>query len=408
MKRVGAAHLQLCLMGIRIKLRSPALNYLPYYQLPIESKKIFFTNVLSGYGCNPRYVLEEILRRKEGWDIVWMVDKHVLDYIHDMPSEVRLVMWGTAEALKECVTAHIWISNGWQLRFRREGVRKREGQIYIQLWHGSLGLKKLDWKKAHPGRKTQHYLQQELNDIDYLVTNASWEDVRFKEAFGPRPAILRFGHPRNDIFFKSVGGELRCRVYERLNISTTKKVILYAPTYREDGYQSVPTIEQVAQLRRALAERFGGEWLMLARWHPAHQEWKRYGFFSGAPEIINVGNYPNMQELLMVADAVLTDYSSCILDYMFTKRPGFLYAPDSRRYSRMRGCYYPLDEAPFPLAVTWGELLESVLCYDSSVHCRRIDLFLEKMGCVDDGHASARVVDLVEDLMERKEKEVKP
>lgn len=403
LKRVGANHLQICLLGIRIKLRSPDLSFLPYCRFPIESKKIFFTNVLSGYGCNPRYVLEEMLRRKEGWDIVWMVDKYVLDYLHDIPSGVRLVMWGTEEALKECVTAHIWISNGWQLRFRRLGIHKRKGQTYIQLWHGSLGLKKLDWEKAHPGRLNQHHLRQELREIDYLITNSSWEDERFKEAFGPLPTILRFGHPRNDIFFKQVGEKLRCKVYERLNISIEKKTILYAPTYREDGSQSVPTMEQIAQLRHALTKRFGGEWLMLARWHPAHQEWKRYDFLPDAPEVINVGNYPNMQELLIAADAVLTDYSSCILDYLFTKRPGFLYAPDFRRYSKMRGCYYPLDEAPFPLAITWEKLLDSVLCYDPAAHSERIDLFLKKMGCVDDGKASARIVDLVEDLVKRKE-----
>lgn len=402
LKEVDAAHRQLCVLGVRIKLRRNMQLHPRFAALPIEPHKIFFANVLTGYCCNPRYVLEELLRRHHGYELVWMVDRHILNYWDDLPRGVRLVMWGTEEALRECATAAVWVVNGWQLRFARLGVVKRPGQTYIQLWHGSLGFKKLVWKAAYPNRKTLRLLKHDIRQIDYIITNSDWEEQVFREAFGQNPRLCRLGHARNDIFFlpKNEQDSVRRKVYERLGVPTQTHLLLYAPTWREDG--SCPKISRAEWqgIRQALTKRFGGEWTIAARWHPAHSEFLRYGLLQGeASAIVNASNYTDIQELLVASDAVLSDYSSCILDFLFTGRPGFLMVPDHDRYTSLRKLYYPLRESPFPVSSDCRRLIESILSFDSTEYAERVRRFLQQKGCMEDGRAAARAADFVEQLI---------
>lgn len=383
------------ILGIRIKLRRPLEDACHYHHLPIERKKIVFRSVLSGYGCNPKYIVEEILRRKLPYDLVWIVDKYILKYIKEFPEGVRLVMFGTPEAMQELATAHIWVTNGWLLPFVRKGLFKREGQVYIQTWHGALGFKKLNWEAAHPGKTNQILLQHDMQQMDYLISNATWETELFKDAFKHSTArILELGHAKNDVLFGERQASLRRRVYERLGIADDVRLLLYAPTWRENKDFSCFTLDYEALLS-AVEQRFGGEWQLAARWHPAHDRAYKDQFLpSGAP-VLNVSDYPDMQELLAAVDILVTDYSSCILDFMFTGRPGFIYAPDYRNYEQSRGLCYPLEEAPFPVAEDNAAMQYNVVNFNMQAYEEKVKAFLAAKGCMEDGHAAERVTDLI-------------
>ena len=107
LKNVSSTHRQLCVLGVRIKLRRPLGNQKLYEHLPVQPNKIVFRSVVSGYSCNPRYIAEEILRRGLPYDLVWVVDRHVLKYMDAFPPNIRLVMDGNEEAIREFATARV-------------------------------------------------------------------------------------------------------------------------------------------------------------------------------------------------------------------------------------------------------------------------------------------------------------
>ena len=114
-----------------------------------------------------------------------------------------------------------------------------------------------------------------------------------------------------------------------------------------------------------------------------------------AQHVIDATMYPDVQELLAAADAMLTDYSSAIFDFILTGRPGFILAEDYDAYEQVRGFYYPLTETPFPLARTEEELLERIEEFEEENYQKKINAFLQEKGSVEDGKAAERVAELI-------------
>ena len=115
----------------------------------------------------------------------------------------------------------------------------------------------------------------------------------------------------------------------------------------------------------------------------------------GAADVVNVAAYDDIQELLVAADAMATDYSSCICDFLLGGRPGFIFAPDLDAYANGRGLCYPLETTPFPVAKTSSGLADAIRAFDAVRYAEARESFLEARGCVEDGQASARVADLI-------------
>ena len=118
--------------------------------------------------------------------------------------------------------------------------------------------------------------------------------------------------------------------------------------------------------------------------------------------IINVSNYADIQELLVTADVCISDYSSCIFDYLHTGRPAFIYAPDHASFERSRGLYYPLVQTPFPIAEDNEQMLNNICSFDLDAYSRKISQFLEEKGSMEDGHASERVVNFLQKIISSK------
>ena len=117
--------------------------------------------------------------------------------------------------------------------------------------------------------------------------------------------------------------------------------------------------------------------------------------------VINANEIADIQELLLITDAGITDYSSWICDYILTGKPGFIYANDMKKYNNERGFYYPLEETPFPVAENNSQLINNILNFDNEKYQEKVKIFLKDKGCMEDGHAAERVVDLIEELMSK-------
>lgn len=175
--------------------------------------------------------------------------------------------------------------------------------------------------------------------------------------------------------------------------------MLYAPTFRDDGTTSCFDID-FSLLKQNLEKRFGGKWVLLVRMHFKNKsvklsdEWNEW--------IKNASGYPNMQELLVATDLGITDYSSWAYDYILTRKPLLIYAPDIDKYNGTRGFYYPLETTPFPISQNNEELEENILNFNMDIYLQKCEEFLNEKGCAETGRAAELIVEKIKEIMDIK------
>ena len=368
----------------------------------IKKNKIVFSNFLGEqYGCNPKYITEELLRQNLDCEIVWLVKKKYLTS-NEFPKKVRLSDFGnTVNALKELSTAKLWIDNQRKVNFINLGLRKRKGQFYINTWHGSLGIKRLDFDVPQFNNTgNQNWLNNCFYDssiCDFAISNSAFETEVYKNGLHYMN-VKEFGHPRNDILFNIEKiSEIKNKIANMYNFASDKKIVLYAPSFRDSGRLDWLDID-LALLRQSLSEKFGEDFIVLAKLHPRLIQFSQ-SFFAEKIDVYDVTQYPDMQELMLVSDIMVSDYSSCMFDFMLTKKPVFVYANDIKRYNNERGFYYPMEETPFLIATTNGELRNNILEFDLEKYIEKLESFIADKKCIEDGNASIRVVELVKSII---------
>ena len=191
--------------------------------------------------------------------------------------------------------------------------------------------------------------------------------------------------PRNDLLVQQRTPEVARRVKESLGIAQDTRILLYAPTYREDREISSDYFD-LGVARDALAQRFGGTWTIVFRLH-----YLVAGKLPSTQDYVDASAYPDMQELLYAADVLLTDYSSSIWDFGLTGRPCFLYVPDLNEFDVERGFYSDIHTWPWSLAQTKDELASNILEFDEQTFAQRLERHYEDLGSTDTGHACETV-----------------
>lgn len=352
------------------------------------------------YVCNPKYIAEEILRQNLPYDLVWVVKKDKLN--PKFPKGIRLVDRNSYEFYREAITAKIWIDNS--INFFWEDIPKTKRQVLISTWHGSMGLKRVG-KDDNKNLKWVRKSERCDIDTDYCISNSEFENNVYKVTHWNTRTILEYGHPRNDILFERKKEKIEClkkEVFKKLNISGNVKVALYAPTFRDSHNIECYDIDY-DNLIKILKRKFGGNWIVLARHH--FHLWNNKvaaRSINNLESVINATEYDDMQELMLIADVGITDYSSWICDFVLTGKPGFIFATDIEDYNNERGLYYPLESTPFPIATNNDELINNILNFDDTVYQKKVESFIKDKGCVEDGKASFRVVEKIKEIIGEK------
>lgn len=370
-----------------------------YYQkkwgtVPVQNNKIIFDNYMGrGYGCNGKYITEELLKTPDKYHIVWVV-KDVEKNRRFFPKEIELVEYLSPESFYAYASAKIWVCNYHLVPYLDKGLQKKPEQICIQTWHGSFGIKKIEKDTKLDREQSWFYLAQKSSTLtDYWISNSSFETNVYKQAFWNVSTILEYGHPRNDIFFKNTN-KTSAYLRQALGIPPETKLVLYVPTFREAEASPMEELD-IPNLLHCLSAKFGGAWKFLIRLHP---RFANCNAPAASPNAIDVTYYPDIQELLVMSDVVITDYSSCIFDFLLSEKPGFLYTPDIHEYEQGRGLYYPLTATPFPIAKSNKELKNCILNFDEQTYKKRIKEFLAEKGSVEDGNASQKAKALIDKI----------
>lgn len=363
---------------------------------PIKHNKIMFITFQGDYTCNPRYICDELLKRNKDYDIVWSLRRKSYNSANTIPEGVRVVEQYTEEYFRELASAKIWIANS--VEFQKRLLKKKKDQVFIETWHGSLGIKRFD-AAVNSGKawvKAAFY----CGDItDYVLSNSNFEDSVYRESFWQKAKIVKAGHARNDMLIsadKCKISEIKKSICKKYSISEKCQLVLYAPTFRDshrfNNYRLCPD-----EIISALHNRFGGEWKMLVRYHPTMRKYSSSYFKS--ENVIDVTSWVDIQELILISQVAITDYSSWIFDFVLTRRPGFLYVPDRNQYENERGFYYPLEDTPFPIANSNESLVSQIEAFNSEKYLEKIESFFSRLGVCETGHAAEAACDLIESLI---------
>jgi len=392
--------------AIKRKSYSEAKNYIINSAMTantdkIEPNKIVFYST-GGYFGHGKYIAEELLKIRKDLDIVWIVDDMNL-YVH-VPKSIRLVYGKYKNKyMPELETAKLWIYDNMVPLH----IKKRPEQIYIQVKHwSSITLKTFGYDVSSFRKEEADIEISKYNSklIDYIITGSKFDTDTCRSGFLFEGNVVEIGSPRSDILFK--GSECKKKVCNFYGIVNSKKILLYAPTYRcKQGVHFKPEAYETnidyELLLKKLTSKFFADWIIVLRLHPivaeASKNIKR-------PEyVIDASDYPDSQELVAAADIMISDYSSIMFEPAFVKKPVFLFAPDRKEYiNGERKLLIDYDCLPFPNAESNEELAKNIDNFNQEEYVRELDEFMEMYGVHEDGHASERAAKFISDLIDGK------
>lgn len=359
---------------------------------PIDHKKAVFCNYNGkGFGCNPKYIALEMLKRNPDWDIVWIVKEDVYDF----PKGIRTVLWDSKEAVYELSTAAVWVDNQRKLWYHR----KRKKQFFVETWHGGAGpIKKIGADNpANFHNKPYAHTSRHMNRIvNVMVSNGTMRSEIYRRAFLYTGEILECGAPRNDILVNSWKNFIP-KVHDFFGIPIDARVVIYAPTYRK-GRQTDKVQLNGHEVLNALHEKFGGEWYMLKRLHPTMTQ--RADELSYDDHVLNASEYDDMQELLAASDVLISDYSSVISEFSIMEKPIFLYAEDIDDYGQERDFYIDYFKLPYSVSTDEEQLLSNIMGFDLGEYKNKLKEYHKYIGSKETGIAAKTVVDAIYERME--------
>ena len=383
-------------MGLRKKIiRVKWLIFGNLFRLcKINSKKIVIDNFFGrGYGENARAIIEELLKLDSNLDIVWIVNDSVDN--SEFPNSIRLVKIDSFRAIYEYATASIWIDN---VKNNYKG-NKRKKQFYLQTWHGGIGFKRVE--KESIDTLDSKYIKESIRDsglTDLMISNSDWVTENYRDNFWYNGEIIKTGLPRNDIFFKDNSASKQ-KVQKYFN--SDKKIILYAPTFRQ--YLDISEQTNLFSLNakklvEAAEKNFGAQYILVTRVHPnIAKDFK----ITENSYLKDGSKYPDMQELLVTADILITDFSSSMFDFMLKSNKIFLFAKDYEDYIKYerKMKFDPKKDLPFPFASDEVGLISAISTFDEKDISIKANNFREKLGICDDGHSAERVAKLLVQVM---------
>ncbi len=269
---------------------------------------------------------------------------------------------------------------------------KKKNQYAIQTWHSCYPPKLIE--KEAEDKLPPHYVKASRRDsrqTDLFLSNSAAMTRLIKNAFWCESEIMECGFPRNDIFFTATA-EDRARIRGDLGVSPNTKLVLYAPTFRDDGSMDAYSLDCMAVVEKLRGR--GEDWRLMTRLHPNVNDVN--GLFPESEYIINATSYPDMQELLLIADILITDYSSTPPEFAAMGKQVYIYAPDVPQYQALRGLREDYFTSPYPVDTSNEELLKRMDSYSPETAAVQARAYMEFSGGVDKGDASKKVVDRIE------------
>lgn len=345
------------------------------------------------FSCSPKAIHNELSRSKNKYKGVWVLENEYTD----VPEGTIIVKPNTLKYYYYMARAKYFVNNGNFPDF----YEKREGTVHLQTWHGTP-LKKLGYDISQDSPSYNENNSPELirrnSRWDYLIGPNEYTSTILQRAFGFQKEMLDSGYPRNDILHNYEKNKID-EIKEKLGIDKEKKVVLYAPTWRDSDFHGGQA-NQPYKLKFNIdnfKKKFGDTHVLLLRLH--YRDASRLAIDLSDKSVINASFYDDIQELYLISNILITDYSSVMFDYANLKRPMIFYCYDYLKYkSEMRGCYFNFStSAPGPIVFDEDQLFDAIDNSDVILdeYKDNMDNFYNKFCAWEDGNASKRVIDRV-------------
>ena len=366
--------------------------------VPIHKRRIMFISFSGNqYSCSPKYLSEYLNTHNHGeFEIIWALRNMSLG--DGMPREFKKVKYVSLQYFYYYMSSKFIITNVNVSKL----IPKKKNQVTINTTHGGGLYKKA--AKDFNNMPSEWLLikginYENKNTTAYLSCAQMFTSQWIRKSVDFGGDVIDSGLPRNDVFFydESQKQRIRDKVYDHFGVPKNEHILLYAPTYHDNskahfiafsrGTNEMELSMDVDALSEAAAKRFGGKWRLMVRAH--------LGDSLSVPGILNATSYPDMQELLLASDMLISDYSSCIWDFSFSYQPCFLYAYDLSQYDQNRGFYIPIHEWGFPVCETFDTLINAILNFDEEEYKKKMKHHHDYLGSYEAGHACERMVEYI-------------
>jgi CDP-glycerol glycerophosphotransferase len=358
---------------------------------PVKNNTIImWSYYYTKYSCNPRYITEYMLENDvENYKIYWVFEKKNIPFIND--SRINIIKWKSLRYFYILCTSKFIITNSRV--FNDSYFNKRKKQIYIQTWHSSMRLKKVEKDAINVLDKS--YIEHAIRDsqmCDLIISGSRFSTETIKRAFWYKGDILEHGTPRNDILFKKTD-KIKSSLFKFYNIDNENtKIIMYAPTFRKGNSLDAYNLDYLS-LISTFEKKFACKCVLFLRMHPNLIK-TGYKMENYNNVIIDVTNYHDIQHLLIASDFLITDYSSCMFDFALLNKPCFIYANDHETYDR--GTYFRVEDLPFPFASTQEELEVNIDIFNNKIYLQNLFDFNENhIGSFERGNACKQIVEYI-------------
>lgn len=372
-----------------------------FYIFPVKKNRILFSAYEGlSFTCNPKYIFQYLFERESvEWDFIWCLnDTEQLPEAYR--SRTRIVSFLSLRHIYYLMTSGFIISNlGIE-----PIIPKRKKQVFINTWHGGGA-----YKRSQPDMeifsKAESFYKKKMRDIRQLGTDYFISSCRaFSEVYSEVTQVdisrfLPIGLPRNDMFFNESREDfdtLRAQIANQYHLEKGSLWVLYAPTFRGTERQQENPDTHIFNQRviDCFRKCFGKAVSFITRAHTPHI-YLETSEDSTDLHIVDLTDYPDMQELLAVTDVLITDYSSSIWDFALTGRPAFLFTPDLEKYDQLRGFYTPIEQWPYPYAEDIDGICRLIKDYTETKCAEKIRTHQELLGSFETGNATESVLRII-------------
>jgi CDP-glycerol glycerophosphotransferase len=362
------------------------LVYLPSRSKPLQQSVLFESFSGKQVGDSPLDIAVELQKTHPELSLIWTITPGQ----NQAPAGMVGLKQGSTRWLKALARSKYLVNNANFPSY----FRKRDGQIYLQTWHGTpLKMIGNDIRNNRTSKVYQDTMIRESGYWDYLISPNAYCSKIFPKAFNSKAQLLEVGYPRNDRLI-SLASDERQSIRQSLGVSDpSQTLVLYAPTWRDaergskGGWEAVDYLDENSQLPTGYTLLYRGH----ANTHASHKK-------RTADNVIDVTLYPDVANLFIAADVLVTDYSSVMFDFSVTGKPIIFLTPDIESYERDRGFYFDFrSEAPGPILLSAPEVLEALtkLPKLSKDYAEKYRAWRDKFNPKDDGNATARVIKAV-------------
>lgn len=357
----------------------------------INRKRIFMWSFNADkYACNPRAITEYLLNEfPDDYEIFWAFKDGYIP--KGIDKRIKIVRKHSIAYLRALYTSKFVITNKRNDKMDTM-FKKKKGQKYIMTWHSSIRLKKIE--KDAAAQLGSQYVKRAMEDskmCDLMLSNSRMFTNQLRNSFWYEGEILENCIPRNCIFYdEDKKASAYKKVREFMGFDSDCKIVLYAPTFRGGDkdlrYYKIDWDIVIPQFE----DMFGGCVKVLLRLHPNMSNVKDLSEITNFDNVYDITKAPDITEYMFAADAMISDYTSAMFDFIILGKPCFIYAVDKDEYDR--GFYWPLEDLPFPLATNSEQLVLNISSFNATSYRKDIKRFQSDVwGLQEDGNACVRL-----------------